>query len=159
MNNKQLRTNLFLAGTLCLLSLSVAHADSPGEVSSPGTYYGGSASSHAPIGVVGEHMHKKGEYMFSYRFSHMHMEGNRIGNNRVSPTQIATTVPNPFAGPPTLRVVPTKMTMQMHMFGGMYAPTDWVTLMAMASYVEKSMDHTTFAGGGWPSCTWKFYNK
>ncbi len=48
--------------------------------------------------------------------------------------------------PPTLRVVPTEMTMDMHMFGGMYAPTDWLTLMVMGMYMEKSMDHITFAG-------------
>lgn len=149
MNTKILCSKLLLAGTLCLFSISSAYAHSYG-IGSPGTYSAGGASSHAPIGVMGDHMHKKGEYMLSYRFSHMHMQGNRVGNNEVSPGQIATTNPNPFFGlpgqPPTTRVVPTKMTMQMHMFGGMYAPTDWLTLMAMASYVEKSMDHTTFLG-------------
>ena len=48
--------------------------------------------------------------------------------------------------PPTLRVVPTKMSMDMHMIGTMYAPTDWLTLMAMLNYVEKEMDHLTFMG-------------
>ena len=105
---------------------------------------------HAPIGVMGDHMHGQGEWMFSYRYMHMDMEGNRIGDNEVSPTTIATTIPNRFFGrpmqPPTLRVVPTKMTMEMHMFGAMYAPTDWLTLMAMLNYVAKEMDHLTFAG-------------
>jgi hypothetical protein len=147
MNKKSFCSQLLLAGALGSFSISSAHAHSYG-IGNANTYSAGGASSHAPIGVMGEHMHKKGEYMFSYRFSHMHMQGNRIGNNKVSPGQIATTNPNPFFGLPgqplTTRVVPTKMTMQMHMFGGMYAPTDWLTLMAMASYVEKSMDHTTF---------------
>ena len=39
------------------------------------------------------------------------------------------------------------MTMNMHMFGGMYAPADWLTLMVMGMYMEKSMDHITFRGG------------
>ena len=95
-------------------------------------------------------MHGQGEWMFSYRYMHMDMEGNRIGDNEVSPATIATTIPNRFFGqpmqPPTLRVVPTKMTMEMHMFGAMYAPTDWLTLMAMLNYVAKDMDHITFAG-------------
>ncbi|MEM6550162.1 MAG: transporter [Pseudomonadota bacterium] len=109
------------------------------------------ADGHAPIGVMGDHMHEAGEVMFSYRYMNMQMEGSRDGTDELSPETIVTTVANPFFGtpgqPPTLRVVPTEMTMQMHMFGMMYAPTDWLTLMAMASYVDKSMDHITFQGG------------
>ena len=109
------------------------------------------ADGHAPIGVMGDHMHARGEVMFSYRFMRMDMAGNRIGTSDVSPDTIATTVPNAFAGmpgqPPTLRVVPTDMTMDMHMFGAMYAPSDRVTLMAMLPYIEKSMNHLTYQGG------------
>lgn len=80
----------------------------------------------------------------------MEMEGNRVGTDTITPEQIVTTVPNPFFGrpmqPPTLRVVPTSMTMQMHMFGAMYAPTDWVTAMLMVNYLDKEMDHVTFQG-------------
>jgi hypothetical protein len=108
------------------------------------------ADSHAPIGVMGDHLHKAGEWMLSYRFMRMEMEDNRIGTNDVSPEEIVTTEPNRFFGqpgqPPTLRVVPTEMTMDMHMLGAMYAPTDWMSLMAMVSYVDKSMKHITFMG-------------
>jgi hypothetical protein len=48
-------------------------------------------------------------------------------------------------------VVPIEMDVQMHMLMGMYAPTDWLTLMAMGSYIEKEMDHITFAGPACPS--------
>jgi hypothetical protein len=106
--------------------------------------------SHAPISVMGDHIHKTGEVMFSYRYMHMSMNDNRKSTSRMSPEEIATTVPNRFAGspmmPPTLRVVPTKMTMDMHMLGVMYAPTDRLTLMGMASYLKKDMTHITFAG-------------
>ncbi len=108
------------------------------------------ADSHAPIGVMAEHMHKAGEWMLSYRFKHMSMQDNLMDDSSVTPEKIVTTVPNRFFGlpmqPPTLRVVPVEMTMDMHMFGGMYAPTDWLTLMLMGMYMEKSMDHVTFAG-------------
>lgn len=108
------------------------------------------ADGHAPIGVMGDHLHKAGEWMVSYRFMRMDMEGNRDGTSDLDPEEIAITVPNRFFGntgqPPTLRIVPTDMTMDMHMFGGMFAPTDWLTLMAMGSYVEKDMDHITFQG-------------
>jgi hypothetical protein len=109
------------------------------------------ADSHAPISVMGDHYHEAGEFMFSYRYMEMSMEGNRTGSERVSPELIATTVPNRFFGmpmqPPTLRVVPTEMTMTMQMLGLMYAPGDRVTLMGMLNRVEKEMDHTTFVGG------------
>lgn len=109
------------------------------------------ADGHAPIGIMGDHRHKTGEVMLSYRFMRMEIDGNRIGSNSVSPTTIATTSPNRFFGlpgqPPTLRIVPTDMTMDMHMFGAMYAPSNRVTLMAMVPYIEKSMNHVTFAGG------------
>lgn len=111
---------------------------------------GPQANMHAPIGVMGDHMHKKDEWMFSYRFMSMEMEGNRSGSSSISPEEIVTTVPNRLAGklmqPPTLRVVPTKMTMDMHMFGGMYAPSDKLTLMVMVNYMQKEMDHITFMG-------------
>jgi len=109
------------------------------------------ADGHAPIGVMGDHMHRAGEFMLSYRFMRMDMAGNRIGTDEVSPEEIVTTVPNRFFGqpmqPPTLRVVPTEMPMNMHMLGAMYAPSDWLTLMAMVNYIDKSMDHITFQGG------------
>lgn len=96
-------------------------------------------------------MHKAGEWMVSYRFMHMDMGGNRIGTDDVSPQEIVTTIPNIFFGmpgqPPTLRVVPTDMGMDMHMFGLMYAPADWLTLMAMGNFVSKKMNHITFQGG------------
>lgn len=100
----------------------------------------------APIGVMGEHMHGAREWMVTYRFMRMDMAGNRIGTDEVSPEEIVTTVPNPNPGPPTLRVVPTDMTVDMHMFGFMFAPADWLTVMAMASYQEKEMRLVTFAG-------------
>ena len=109
------------------------------------------ADGHAPIGIMGDHLHKKGEWMLSYRYMHMDMDGSRIGTKKVSPQTIATTVPNRFFGqpmqPPTLRIVPLWMTMDMHMLGAMYAPTNDLTLMAMANYIDKEMNHITFQGG------------
>lgn len=106
--------------------------------------------SHAPIGVMGDHTHAKGEFMVSYRFMTMQMGDSRVGTDNISADEIATTVPNRFANPPmmppTLRVVPESMTMNMHMLGVMYAPTDWLTLMAMGMFVQKEMDHITYQG-------------
>lgn len=134
--------------------LVFSHDDIPsnlgGSISSDGSKPIRS-DSHAPIGMMAEHTHKKGEWMLSYRFQHMSMENNLIDDNEVTPEEIVSTISNRFFGSPmqpsTLRVVPTNMAMDMHMFGGMFAPTDWLTLMVMSMYVEKSMDHITFMGG------------
>ena len=105
------------------------------------------ADGHAPIGVMGDHMHKKGEVMFSYRYGRMEMSDPRNGTDTLSTAEVLAT-PNRFFGqpmqPPGLRVIPTDMTMEMHMIGAMWAPTDNTTLMVMGSYVEKEMDHIVF---------------
>lgn len=102
--------------------------------------------SHAPIGVMGDHLHKAGEWMVSYRYMQMHMEDNLLGDDSISSDTIVTEIENRFGTPATLRVVPTEMTTDMHMFGVMYAPTDKLTLMAMLNLVEKDMDHLTYQG-------------
>ncbi len=94
-------------------------------------------TAHAPIGVMGDHMHKAGEWMFSYRYMSMSMEDNLQGSNNISPEGIRDSGLG-------LRVVPLQMTTDMHMFGAMYAPSDKLTLMLMVNYVEKEMDHLTF---------------
>lgn len=109
------------------------------------------ADDHAPIGVMADHAHKKGEFMLSFRAMHMEMEGNQIGTNDVDADTIVTTIPNRFFGaagqPPTVRIVPTEMRTDMYMLGAMYAPSDAVTLMVMGHYIEKEMDHITYQGG------------
>jgi len=109
------------------------------------------ADDHAPIGVMADHAHKKGEVMFSFRAMHMDMEGNQIGTDSIDPDTIVTTVPNRFASlpmqPPTLRIVPTEMRTDMYMLGMMYAPSDAVTLMVMGHYLEREMEHITYRGG------------
>jgi hypothetical protein len=94
----------------------------------------------APIGVMGEHMHPAGGFMVSYRYESMRMEGNRDGSNRVDEDEILL---------PSGRymVSPRDMDMQMHMFGAMYAPTDWLTLTAMIPYIRLRMDHAMASGG------------
>jgi len=68
----------------------------------------------------------------------MHMQGNYDGTNAISDAAVLSS--------PSYMVTPTDMNMEMHMFGLMYAPTDRVTLMAMMSYVEMSMNHLTMSG-------------
>ena len=70
---------------------------------------------HAPIRVMGDHYHQKGEIMFSYRFMPMWMDGNlqdsdAIGNEGIHQNHM---------------VAPQEMWMNMHMLGAMYAPTSF----------------------------------
>jgi hypothetical protein len=100
------------------------------------------AISHAPLGVMGDHTHNAGEWMFSYRFMRMEMDGNLEGTQTRSASQITGTMMNP--GP--YMVAPRKMTMDMHMFGAMYAPNDKVTMMVMLPLLKNEMDHVTRMG-------------
>jgi hypothetical protein len=99
------------------------------------------ADSHAPIGVMGDHRHEAGEVMLSYRFMRMKMEGSRDGTDEITDAEIVSPTGYGFM------VTPERMTMDMHMFGAMFAPTDVVTLMAMVPLLSSSMDHVTRAGG------------
>ncbi|QGM44689.1 hypothetical protein [Methylocystis heyeri] len=126
----------------------------------------GMAGERIPAGVTGAYMVPAGEGMFNYTPTFMHMSGNYVGSEQVSPQTIASTI---FSGqfmtmtmkmggmggmpmtktmimPVMLRIVPSSMDSQMHMFNGMYGLTDSINLMVMGSYAQKSMTMTTFAG-------------
>lgn len=94
---------------------------------------------HAPIGVMGDHMHEEGEFMLSYRSMFMRMDDNLEGTRDRTTGQIV--VPRG-----DFLVAPTDMTMQMHMLGAMWAPRNRVTLMAMLPYIVLEMDHETATG-------------
>ena len=86
---------------------------------------------HAPISVMGDHMHEMGEWMVSYRYMNMDMESLLSGSDSVTAT-------SQFTGMTTM--VPAEMIMDMHMFGTMYAISDKWTLMGMLNYLENKMD-------------------
>lgn len=91
---------------------------------------------HAPIGVMGDHYHKKGKFMVSYRFMPMWMKDNIQSSKDITNESIYQ----------NFMVAPQKMNMNMHMLGVMYAPSDQVTLMVMGNYISNSMDLRTRMG-------------
>mgnify|MGYP001120491928 CR=1 FL=1 len=102
------------------------------------------AIDHAPIGIMTDHYHSKGESMLSVRQGYMEMSGNALNGNSISNSSILA-MPNPLGNmPANLSVVPVEMDMQMTMVGAMYAPSDKVTLMAMAMYMSKEMSLSTY---------------
>ena len=92
----------------------------------------GRPDAHAPISVMGDHTHREGDWMLSYRYMNMQMNGMRSGTKRVNSQNVFAT---------NYAVAPENMTMEMHMLGMMYAPTDQLTLMAMINYINTTMNH------------------
>ena len=141
---------------LLILALAAApqtgHADS--THTNPATPEG-----HAPIMVMGDHMHKAGEFMVSARHMSMRMKGNIKGTNELSDAQVLAE-PNQHGAPMTLRVVPQKMDMQMTMLGVMYAPSDAVTLLAMVMQMDNAMVLQSYQGMmGETPCASSFISK
>ncbi len=118
-----------LSGLLLTTSATLAHE---WESSRP--------DSHAPISVIGDHTHEKGEFMGSYRFMRMSMKGLLDGSEKVSTSEAL--------GSYGYKKVPTQMTMDMHMLGGMYASSDKLTWMVMLPYLENDMDMQMGMGMG-----------
>ncbi len=97
-----------------------------------------SHSNHAygPIGVMGEHPHSKDDWMFTYAYNTMEMNGNLNGKDDMSTSDVLT----------DFMVAPTSMTMQMHMFGLMYGVNEKFMIIAMMPYNIISMDHISRMG-------------
>lgn len=84
---------------------------------------------HAPISIMGDHIHHKGELMFSYRYMTMSMKTLRGETKDLTASDAHT----------NYMVAPIDMDMQMHMLGFMYAPSSKITLMVMVNYLENNM--------------------
>lgn len=98
-----------------------------------------------PLGVSGAHIHEKGEWMTSYKYMNMKMDGLREGDSNVSLSEFPYNPPP--AGPAgTFVVAPLQMNMEMHMFGAMGGITDRLTAMVMVPYTFMSMDHRAANG-------------
>jgi hypothetical protein len=102
------------------------------------------ADSHAPISVMGDHTHAEGEMMVSYRFMQMQMEGLQDNKNEFSLNEFLAS--DNCTGPAGCSYA-NEMTMDMHMFGFMYAPSNSTTLVAMLNYLDNSMEMTMKMGG------------
>ena len=80
-----------------------------------------------PFGIMTS---EAGKWMVGYQFMHEKMDGSLVGTDDISVSQILKQFPN----------APTDMTMDMHMWMVMYAPTERLTLSAMIPYVRKEMN-------------------
>ncbi len=87
-----------------------------------------SAINHAPIGVMGDHVHKKGEFMMSVRLMRMAMDSMGSGTEELSDSEYSQ------------NIKPQDMTMDMLMIGAMYGLNDTFTFMPMINVVSKDMN-------------------
>ena len=101
------------------------------------------AKMHGPIGLMGDHLLKKGQSMVSIRYMKMSMNQNYLDSKKMSDAEILQ-LPNPYGMPKNLSVVPQDMDMDMIMLGAMYAPTDQITFMSMTTFSAKSMNLRTY---------------
>jgi hypothetical protein len=91
---------------------------------------------HAPAGVMFEHMHKAGQFMLGYRYAYTRASGDTLhGTSKASDHEIM----DRGCSPHMCSMKASEMVMQMHMLDIMYAPTDWMTLMVMPMWMSHDM--------------------
>ncbi len=88
-----------------------------------------------PAGIMISHVHKKNEWMVSYRYMNMSMEDYYAGAQKTSSDNIF----NQYLS------YTQKMRMDMHMLMGMYGINDKLTLMAMLNYNNNNMQMKMYA--------------
>jgi nitrous oxide reductase accessory protein NosL len=90
------------------------------------------------------HTHPAGMWMVTYKLMHMNMSGLRAGRSDVDLNSVGFKRDKPY----NYMMIPTDMTMDMHMFMLMYGITDRLTVMAMANYQVNSMGMLMDMGPG-----------
>lgn len=118
-----------MLASACAFAMTTAAAQADGQKQ---------PDDHAPIGVMGDHLHKQGEWMISYKYELSRSTGLRSGAHTVSNNSVLGVYGE----------AATKMTMDMHMFEIMYGVSDDLTLMVMPQYMQMSMLHQSNHGGG-----------
>ena len=135
----KIRLAMKAASLVLILTPTLSYADSGHKaVAAP--------EAHAPIMVMGDHMHKAGEYMMSLRQMNMRMKGNINGTNKLNDAQVLGQPNDNAMMPANLRVVPQEMDMKMTMLGAMYAPNNAVTLLAMVMQIDNEMVLQSYQG-------------
>ncbi|XOV93923.1 MAG: transporter [Bacteroidota bacterium] len=100
------------------------------ESKSQNLWTSGRPDGHAPIGVMGDHTHNKGEWMASYRFMQMRMSGLINGTEGITQAEAHN----------DYMMLPDNMIMRMHMVGAMYAISNRLTVMSMIPFTQKEME-------------------
>jgi len=90
------------------------------------------------------HTHPAGMWMLNYRFMHVNMNGLRAGTTDIDSGNVGFNRNKPY----NYMMIPTSMSMDMHMFMLMYGITDRITAMVMANYQVNVMNMLMDMGPG-----------
>jgi hypothetical protein len=91
---------------------------------------------YAPAGIMGDHIHPRGEWMIGYHFMHVYQAGLMDGSDSVSKEHAYSSTANGGYG---YHNAPRDMRMDMHMIEVMRGVTDRLTVMVMAQYLSMAM--------------------
>jgi outer membrane putative beta-barrel porin/alpha-amylase len=120
-----------------VLGLGTALAAAPGASWADSSHGNGPlADTHAPAGVMFDHMHKAGGFMIGFRYAYTSASGDmQHGSHKASDQEVIDNgcTPHPCS------MAPSDMAMNMYMLDIMYAPTDWMTIMVMPMYMSHDM--------------------
>jgi len=93
--------------------------------------------------MFGHMLDKPGDFMAGYRFMYHWTGGNMMqGAHKVSDQAIV----NQGCGDQGCQFAPTYMDMRMHMLDLMYAPTKWLNVMLMPTFMDMDMNLRQLAG-------------
>jgi hypothetical protein len=110
-----------------------------------------------PAGLMFGHMlNMADDWMIGYQYMYGKQAGNLLqGTQPISDAAITqnNALHNPNCADAQCFVAPTDMTMHMHMFMVMYAPTDWLNLMLMPTFMDMSMNMRELGGTNAPQPT------
>lgn len=88
-----------------------------------------------PAGIMLAHVHERNQWMFSYRYMNMQMQGTMSGRKYMEAGDVFK----------TYLMSPENMRMNMHMMMVMYGITDRITVMGMGSFMSLQMNMSMFA--------------
>jgi len=94
--------------------------------------------SHAPISVMGDHLHKEGGKMVSIRTMKMKMKNLYHGDSKVSEDD--------YFDDTSYMMAPKDMEMTMNMYGFMYGLSDKINIALMINTIESEMNMTKKMG-------------
>lgn len=98
--------------------------------------HGSAQEATVPAGVMFAHTLAAGDAMVSLRYAGSRSSGSlRRGTSQVDDARARAQA----CGTDACLAVPASMSMNMFMLELMYAPTDWLTLMAMPQYMDMTM--------------------
>ena len=100
----------------------------------------------APVGIGGAPVLPEGRFSLSYAARLVELDALLAGRHRVSPEWTVLNAPNPNAPPAQLRRVPISATNWTQAVTASYGVTDWLSINATLTYLNKSLETVTFAG-------------